>query len=341
MNEGGVGGGRRVLVTGSAGFIGFHLSQALLRDGARVLGIDPLTDYYDVSLKERRLALLEANGRYSHLRQRLEDDSALRASFEAYRPDVVVHLAAQAGVRYALEQPRTYVEANVIGTFNVLECARQFVPRHLLIASTSSVYGSNSEFPYHETQRTDHPMSFYAATKKAGEDMAHSYSYLHGIPTTLFRFFTVYGSWGRPDMAIFKFVRAAMDGSAIKLHDEGRMLRDFTHVTDLVQAITSLMSVIPKSGQKVIERDSISPVAPYRTVNIGGGRPISVLRFVEAVERATGKAVLKEFVPATPGEVPITDADPALLHALTGFTPRVDIDSGVQEFVNWFREDTR
>lgn len=326
----------RVFVTGSAGFIGHHLASHLLHGGHTVLGLDPLTDYYEVSLKEARLARLEQLAGYSHLRVRLEEAEVVRAAFAEFRPDVVVHLAAQAGVRYALEEPRTYVDSNVVGTFNILEGAREYPPRHLLIASTSSVYGSNDEFPYYETQRTDHPMSFYAATKKAGEDMAHSYAYLHKIPTTLFRFFTVYGSWGRPDMAIFRFTQAALDGEPIRLHDGGSMRRDFTHVSDLVNAVAQLALAPPVVGRPITDRDSLSPVAPYRTVNIGGGKPITVLRFIEAIEKATGCSIGREVVPAVPGEVPITDADPALLRALTGFVPEVDIDAGVREFVEWY-----
>lgn len=326
----------RVFVTGSAGFIGHHLAWHLLDEGHTVLGLDALTDYYDIALKEARLGRLEERDGYAHLRTRLEDAEAVRAAFEEFRPDVVVHLAAQAGVRYALQEPRTYVDSNIVGTFNVLEGAREFPPQHLLIASTSSVYGSNDEFPYYETQRTDHPMSFYAATKKAGEDMAHSYAHLHKIPTTLFRFFTVYGSWGRPDMALFKFTEAALAGEAIRLHDAGSMRRDFTHVSDLVTAVAQLTSAPPVVGAPVTDRDSLSPVAPYRTVNIGGGSPISVLRFIEAIEKATGRSIARENVPAVPGEVPATDADPSLLRALTGHAPVVDIDSGVQEFVDWY-----
>lgn len=328
----------RALITGTAGFIGFHLAVRLLDEGYDVLGLDPLTDYYDITLKEARLARLLPHARYDHSRLRLEDDLGIRTVFQNFRPDVVVHLAAQAGVRYALEEPRTYVESNIVGTFNLLEACREAAPSHLLIASTSSVYGSNQEFPYYETQRTDHPMSFYAATKKAGEDMAHSYSYLHGIPTTLFRFFTVYGSWGRPDMAIFKFTQAALSGTPVQLHDAGAMRRDFTHVSDLVKAVAMVMRKPPVVGQPVASRDSLSPVAPCRTVNVGGGHPISVLRFVESIEMATGKQIIRQDVPGIVGEVPFTHADPTLLRALTGHVPTTDIDTGVKEFVDWYVE---
>lgn len=327
----------RVLVTGSAGFIGYHLTTTLIDEGHSVLGIDPLTDYYDVSLKRARLSRLETRNGYSHRAIRLESATEVNQAFAEFQPEAVVHLAAQAGVRYALEEPRTYVDSNIVGTFNVLEGARTSQPLHLLMASTSSVYGSNSEFPYSETQRTDHPMSFYAATKKATEDMAHSYSHLHEIPTTMFRFFTVYGSWGRPDMAIFKFTQAALNGTPIQLHDGGSMRRDFTHVSDLVSAVMQLISAAPEAGQPVGGHDSLSPVAPFRTVNIGGGAPISVIRFIEAIEKATGREIARVNVPAVPGEVPVTDADPALLRTLTGYTPRVLVDDGVQEFVDWYR----
>jgi UDP-glucuronate 4-epimerase len=332
---------QRVLVTGSAGFIGFHLARTLLEHGAQVVGVDALTDYYDVKLKEGRLALLNAFPHYSHFTQRLEDAEGLAEIISASRPTVVVHLAAQAGVRYALEEPRSYVESNIVGSFNVLDAVREFRVNHLLLASTSSVYGANTSYPYVEAQRTDHPLSFYSATKKAVEDMAHSYSHLHQIPTTSFRFFTVYGSWGRPDMALFKFVDAARSGGTIRVHDQGQMKRDFTHVSDLVTAIRALIEAVPQVGKPISDHDSLAPSAPYRVVNIGGGSPISVLRLIEAVESATGRSLAREFVPAVPGEVPVTHADARLLKELTGFVPAVGIDEGVREFVAWYDSWTR
>ncbi|WP_395657310.1 NAD-dependent epimerase/dehydratase family protein [Nocardioides sp.] len=326
------------LVTGSAGFIGFHVAKALLDAGHQVAGVDALTDYYDVTLKNARLARLQTRPNYTHRSIWLEDRLALRDAFDAARPDVIIHLAAQAGVRHSLENPRAYLQSNIVGTFNVLEEARARPPRHLLIASTSSVYGSNNQTPYRERERTDHPLSFYAATKKAVEDCAHSYSHLHSIPITCFRFFTVYGPWGRPDMALYKFVQAAFSGQAVQLHDPTIMRRDFTYIDDLVNAIQLLVAAIPRKGSPVSPDDSLSPSAPYRTVNIGAGQPVSLLDFVSAIERATGKELLRQSVPAVPGELPETYADTTLLQQLTGFSPTIGVDEGVANFVDWYRK---
>jgi UDP-glucuronate 4-epimerase len=250
--------------------------------------------------------------------------------------DVVVHLAAQAGVRYSIEAPRSYVEANLIGTYEVLEAARGAQPGHLLIASTSSVYGANAEMPYAEVHKADHPMSFYAATKKAGEGMAHSYAHLYGIPTTMFRFFTVYGPWGRPDMALFKFVRAILKGEPIDIYNHGEMRRDFTYVDDLVEGIVRLIGVPPAGS--VGAMDSLSPVAPWRVVNIGNGAPVGLMEFVQAVEAALGMTAEKRFLAMQPGDVPATWADATLIEALTGPLPRTEIGEGVRRFVAWYRE---
>ena len=263
----------RALVTGAAGFIGYHVSRRLLAEGHAVDGFDGMTPYYDVKLKQARWAELE---RFPSFRGRvamLEDFSAL-AGFAEPKPDVVVHLAAQAGVRYSLENPRAYVDANLVGTYNVLEVARGV--KHLLLASTSSVYGANAAMPFRETDRTDHPLTLYAATKKAGEDMAHSYAHLWKTPTTAFRFFTVYGPWGRPDMALFKFVAATLRGEPVEVYGNGEMSRDFTFVDDLVEAIVRLIDAPPREGEPVGEMDSLSPAAPYRVVNIGGGQPVGL-----------------------------------------------------------------
>jgi UDP-glucuronate 4-epimerase len=330
-----------VLVTGSAGFIGFHLARRLIDDGHSVAGVDGMTPYYDVSLKRDRVALLVRSNRYQHNELMLEDDAALDRVAEMSRPDVIVHLAAQAGVRYSLDNPRAYVDSNLVGTFNVLEAARRLQPRHFLLASTSSVYGGNAVMPFRETDRTDHPLTFYAATKKAAEDMAHSYSHLWQVPTTAFRFFTVYGPWGRPDMALFKFVKATLAGEAIDVYGHGRMSRDFTYIDDLVEGIARLIATPPVQGEPVGPQDSLSPVAPYRVVNIAGGAPVLMLDFVDAVERSLGVSVKRNLMPMQKGDVPATFAAADLLERLTGYRPATLVEEGVASFVRWYRERYR
>ena len=322
----------RVLVTGAAGFIGFHLSRRLLADGFEVDGFDGMTPYYDVTLKQARWAELERSPRFRGRVAMLEDFAAL-AAFADPKPDIVVHLAAQAGVRYSLENPRAYVDANLVGTFNVLEVSRGV--RHLLLASTSSVYGANAAMPFRETDRTDHPLTLYAATKKASEDMAHSYAHLWKTPTTAFRFFTVYGPWGRPDMALFKFVAATLKGEPIEVYGHGEMKRDFTYVDDLVEAVVRLIDKPPREGEPVGPMDSLSPAAPYRVVNIGGGQPVGLLPFIAAIERALGRPIEKRMLPMQKGDVPATWAAPDLLRALTGYVPTTDVETGVRAFVEW------
>ena len=258
------------------------------------------------------------------------------ASFAAPAPDIVVHLAAQAGVRYSLENPRAYVDANLVGTYNVLEMARGV--RHLLLASTSSVYGANRALPFRENDRTDHPLTLYAATKKAGEDMAHAYAHLWKTPTTAFRFFTVYGPWGRPDMALFKFVAAALQGQPIDVYGRGEMKRDFTYVDDLVEAVVRLIECVPQEGAPAGSTDSLSPAAPYRVVNIGGGQPVGLLPFIEAIERALGMPIARRMLPIQKGDLPATAASPELLRALIDYVPATDIDTGVRAFVQWYRD---
>jgi UDP-glucuronate 4-epimerase len=325
----------RALVTGSAGFIGYHLCARLLADGWQVIGLDGMTDYYDVALKRRRLAVLQDLPGFRAVEGHVETPG-LVAELIAEAPDAVFHLAAQAGVRHSIDAPRAYLEGNLNGTFEVLEAARATPPRHLLMASTSSVYGANTKMPYAETDRTDHQMSFYSASKKAGEAMAHSYSHLFGIPTTVFRFFTVYGPWGRPDMALFKFTKAILGGQPIDIYNRGDMLRDFTYVSDLVEGIVRLTAVLP--DRRMGEFDSLSPVAPWRVVNIGNRAPIRLMAFVEAIEAATGRAAIRNYLPMQPGDVPATWADATLLEALIGPLPQTDIRDGVARFVDWYRD---
>lgn len=330
------GDGVRILVTGSAGFIGFHLSQRLLAAGHEVIGLDALTPYYDVRLKAQRHAMLEANSRFRAVIGRLEDAAAIDAAFSE-APEVVVHLAAQAGVRYSLEAPFSYTDSNVTGTLAILEAARRTPLKHLLIASSSSVYGMARGQPSRETDLTDRPVSLYAATKKATEAMSHSYAHLFEVPTTCLRFFTVYGPWGRPDMALFRFSEAIAAGEPISIYGEGRMRRDFTYVDDVVTAIDRLIGVAPVQGQPVSAVDSLSPVAPWRVVNIAGGRPVELMRFVTAIERAMGREAKKELLPMQPGDVTETAADVGLLRALVDEVPQTEVEDGVRAFGEWFR----
>ncbi len=332
---------RTVLVTGSAGFIGYHLSQLLLEEGFRVVGYDGMTDYYDVRLKQRRHQMLLQHPNFTGTEGMLEDFETLHALALAERPDVIVHLAAQAGVRYSLENPRAYVDANLVGAFNVMECARELGVGHLLMASTSSVYGASTEMPFHERQKADTPLTLYAATKKANEAMAHSYAHLWNLPTTCFRFFTVYGPWGRPDMALFKFTRGILEGTPIDIYNDGEMYRDFTYVTDLVRGIRLLIDVTPvrpDSPEDIAEGDSLSPVAPFRVVNIGNSEKVRLMDFVTAIEAECAREAVKNFLPMQPGDVPATWADAALLTSLTGYAPQTPFREGVARFVAWYRD---
>jgi UDP-glucuronate 4-epimerase len=332
---------RRILITGSAGFIGFHLARQLLDEGFVVHGFDGMTDYYEVSLKERRHAILGENPNFTATIGMMQDADRLRESVKAFRPDVIVHLAAQAGVRYSLQNPRAYVDTNITGTFNLLECAREQNVQHFLMASTSSVYGGNTQMPFRETDKADLPLTIYAATKKASEAMGHTYAHLWNLPVTMFRFFTVYGPWGRPDMAFFKFTRAILEGRPIDIYNNGVMYRDFTYVDDIVRGIRLLIDVPPRrpaEGEAVPEGDSLSPVAPYRVVNIGNADKVKLLDFVEAIETSLGKKALKNFMPMQPGDVVTTWADISLLQKLTGFRPVTDYHQGVAKFVQWYRD---
>jgi UDP-glucuronate 4-epimerase len=325
----------RILITGAAGFIGFHLARRLLDDGHEVLGIDGLTPYYDVALKRRRYAILHGRQNFTGLTLMLEDDAALTAAVRPFKPRIILHLAAQAGVRYSLENPRAYVDSNLIGTFNIMEAARIGEVEHLLFASTSSVYGANEKMPFEETDRADTPMTLYAATKKATELMTHSYSHLWKIPTTALRFFSVYGPWGRPDMALFKFVEAIFAGRPIDVYNNGEMLRDFTYVDDLVKAIDLLLQRPPTEGPGDA---SSSPVAPWRVVNIGGGAPYPLLDFITEIERCLGRPAERNYMPMQPGDVPATFADPSLLVRLTGYRPATPPSVGVAAFCDWYRD---
>jgi UDP-glucuronate 4-epimerase len=332
----------RCLITGTAGFIGFHLAGRLLDEGHEVVGVDGFTPYYDVNLKEQRHRLLAAKPGYVCHRVMLEDAPALAGVWAGPGFDIVVHLAAQAGVRYSLQQPRTYIDANITGTFNVVERVRASPCRHFLLASTSSIYGANEAMPFRETDRTVHPMSLYAATKMATEQIAHSYSHLFAIPTTAFRFFTVYGPWGRPDMALFKFTKGILAGEAIDVYNNGEMERDFTYIDDLVEAVRRLIDMPPEPPGPARENaraaDLLSPVAPFRAINIGGGQPTGLLAYIEAVEQATGLKSKRNYMPLQAGDVVRTNASAEGLQALTGYKPSTPVESGVRAFVEWYRD---
>lgn len=331
----------RFLVTGTAGFIGFHVAKRLLDDGHDVVGIDGFTTYYDASLKEARHAELEKRNRYRGYRVMLEDQAAIERIWADHEVDVLIHLAAQAGVRYSLENPRAYLDSNVVGTFNLLELLRARPVRHALLASTSSAYGANTKMPFAETDRAVTPMTIYAATKLATEMMAHSYAHIYNIPTTLFRFFTVYGPWGRPDMAVFKFTKAISNGETIDVYNNGELTRDFTYIDDLVEAIVRLVDCVPPTPDAAvptpIDGDTLSPVAPYRLVNIGRGSPVWLNEFIAHIERAVGKPAIKNHMPMQPGEMHETYCDTRLLEALTGYRPQTPLGDGIDAFVTWYQ----
>ena len=332
---------QRIFITGTAGFIGFHLAELLLSHGLEVHGYDGMTDYYDVQLKRRRHQHLLQNPGFAATEGMLEDEELLRKTISEFQPDAIVHLAAQAGVRYSLEHPRAYVDTNVVGTFNILEIARALEVKHLLIASTSSVYGANEDMPFSEKDKADTQLTIYSATKKACESMAHSYAHLFGIPTTVFRFFSVYGTWGRPDLALFKFVDAILDDRPIDIYNHGRMSRDFTYVGDLVRAIELLLPVIPPATEgrgEISPNDSLSPVAPFRIVNIGNSAPVQLLDFIDAIEACLGKKAVRNYMEMQPGDVPESWADATLLTELTGYRPETKVADGIAAFVGWFRD---
>ena len=333
---------KTALVTGSAGFIGFHISKKLLDEGWRIVGLDCMSDYYDVSLKKRRESMLLQNVSYRSVHEKVESPNILMELFQEERPDAVIHLAAQAGVRYSIENPRAYLESNINGTFELLEAARAFPPQHMLLASTSSAYGANEDMPYKENVKADHQMSFYAATKKSTENMAHSYAHLFNLPITMFRFFTVYGPWGRPDMAYFKFTQAILNSDAIDVYNHGDMSRDFTYIDDLVQGMRLLVDANPEFSDPNAAHwdvaDSKSKVAPFRVVNIGNSKPTPLLDFITAIEKSLGIKAVKNNMPMQVGDVPATWADTTLLESLTGYKPSTNLSTGVKNFVGWYRE---
>jgi len=334
-----------VLVTGAAGFIGFHLSRRLLERGTAVVGYDNLNPYYDPALKRARLAELQAtaartSSAFELIEADLEDRQAVEAAFAQHRPTQVVNLAAQAGVRYSIENPAAYIQSNLVGFGHILEGCRHHGVRHLVYASSSSVYGGNTSLPFSEHQSVDHPVSLYAASKKANELMAHTYSHLYGLPATGLRFFTVYGPWGRPDMALFLFTRAMLAGEPIEVFNNGQMVRDFTYVDDIIESLVRLLDkpAAPDPGFDTAHPDPASSWAPHRVFNIGNSNPIPLMDYIEAVEAALGVKAEKRLLPMQPGDVPATAADTASLEAWTGFKPNTPVKEGVARFVAWYRQ---
>ena len=329
----------RVLVTGAAGFIGSHLSERLLARGDEVLGYDNLNAYYDPALKEARLARLMPKDGFSFVRASLEDRAALEAAFDDFRPQRVVNLAAQAGVRYSLENPHAYIDSNIVGFLNILEACRHRGIEHLVYASSSSVYGANRKLPFAVEDSVDHPVSLYAASKKANELMAHTYSHLFGLPTTGLRFFTVYGPWGRPDMALFLFTKKILAGEPIDVFNHGHHTRDFTYVDDIVEGVIRTLDRVPgpDPAYDPLAPTPASSLAPYRVYNIGNHQPVQLLRYIEVLEDCLGRKAEKRLLPMQPGDVPDTEADVEALRRDTGYSPATPIETGVRRFVEWYR----
>ena len=336
---------KNILVTGAAGFIGFHLSRRLLNDGCHVFGVDNLNDYYDVNLKKDRLKMLKGNERFTFYQTDLSDLKALTDIFTAVAPkargkiDVVVNLAAQAGVRYSIVNPHAYVQSNLVGFVNILECCRHHGVKHLVFASSSSVYGANTNMPFSVHSNVDHPVSLYAATKKSNELMAHTYSHLYGLPCTGLRFFTVYGPWGRPDMALFLFTKAILNNQPIQVFNHGKMRRDFTYIDDIIEGVTRVIFAVPEpdpnwSGNAP---DPGTSYAPYRVFNIGNNNPVELTTFIEAVETALGKKAEKQLLDMQPGDVAETYANIDDLYAAVGFKPETTIEQGIGAFIDWYR----
>ncbi len=334
----------KVLVTGAAGFIGYHISKKLLKNGIEVIGFDNLNSYYDKNLKENRIKDIKKSNKKNNTRFTLEIKElasirSLKEVFEKHRPNIVINLAAQAGVRYSIENPESYIQGNLVGFGNILECCRKYEIDHLIYASSSSVYGGNINLPFHENQSVDHPVSLYAATKKSNELMAHSYSHLYNIPTTGLRFFTVYGPWGRPDMALFLFTEAIFSNNPIKVFNNGNMIRDFTYIDDIVQSIYLLINKIPEQNSS-FDRENPNPSlswAPYRILNIGNSNPIPLMEYVHAIEEAIGIKAKINYMEMQPGDVEKTAANTLMLENLINFKPSTTVKKGISEFIKWYK----
>lgn len=328
----------KIFITGTAGFIGFSLAKFLLENNHNVHGYDGITNYYDIKLKQNRNKILKKYKKFSSIKGMLENKDLLKKTLNKFKPEIIIHLAAQAGVRYSIEQPRTYLSSNIIGTFNIIELAHKIKVKHLLIASSSSVYGANKKIPYRENDNVQSQLSIYASTKLATESLAHSYSNIWKLPTTVLRFFTVYGPWGRPDMALFKFTKSIINGKKIDIYNNGNMYRDFTYIDDIVKSISLLMKAIPKNEKnfKTNKIDSLSPVAPFRVVNIGNSKKIKLLDFIKAIENSLGLKAIRNYMPMQKGDVAMTLANIDLLKKLTSIKPKTNYKEGVRKFIEWY-----
>ncbi len=326
-----------IFITGSSGFIGFHLSQKLLDTGYKVHGFDSMNNYYDVKLKKARYQILKKYKNFSFTKGQLENQKNIRNSILKYKPKIIIHLAAQAGVRYSIDKPRVYLDSNIIGTYNIIELAKKVNVRHLLIASSSSVYGANKKLPFKEIDKTETQLSVYAATKKSTESLAHSYSNIWNIPITMLRFFTVYGPWGRPDMALFKFTKGILNKKKIDIYNKGKMYRDFTYIDDIVVGIKALINKAPNLKQSGrFKNDSLSPVAPFRTINIGNTNKIYLLDFINTLEKELGIKAKRNYMPMQKGDVKTTLSDTTLLKKITGYNPKTNYKTGIKKFLNWY-----
>jgi UDP-glucuronate 4-epimerase len=329
----------KILITGSSGFIGFHLSKKLLDKGHRVYGYDSMNNYYDVKLKKARYNLLKKYKNFSFTKNKLENKDSLEKVFKKFKPNVVVHLAAQAGVRYSIQKPRVYLDSNITGTYNIIEVSKKLNVKHLIMASSSSVYGANKKIPFKEIDKTETQLSIYAATKKSNESMAHSYSNIWGVPITMLRFFTVYGPWGRPDMALFKFTKGILSNRKIDIYNNGKMYRDFTYIDDIVSGIHLLINKIPNIKQAgKYKNDSLSPVAPFRILNIGNTKKVYLLDFIKQLEKELGKKAIRNYMPLQQGDVKQTLSNTNLLKKITGYNPKTNYKLGIKKFISWYRD---
>ena len=327
----------KIYITGAAGFIGFHTAKKFLDKGIKVHGLDSINDYYDVSLKMSRLEILKQYKNFSFTKGLLENQKILNKSISNFKPTIIIHLAAQAGVRYSIDNPDAYLNSNIIGTFNVIKIANKVGVKHLIIGSSSSVYGANKKIPFQERDKTDHQVSFYAATKKSSEILAHSYSSLWKLPITMLRFFTVYGPFGRPDMAYYKFTKKILEGKKIDIYNKGKMYRDYTYVDDIVEGIYKLINKIPiLNSKKKYKNDSLSPVAPFRILNIGNTKKISLLDFINTLEKELNKKIKRNYMPMQKGDVHSTLSDSSLLKRITKYNPRTSYKIGVKKFIKWY-----
>jgi UDP-glucuronate 4-epimerase len=327
----------KILITGSSGFIGFHLSKLLLEKGNNVHGIDSMNNYYDVSLKKARLKILLKHKKFSFSKIDLENNKKIENIFIKFKPQIVIHLAAQAGVRYSIDKPRVYLKSNIDGTFNVIESSHKIGVKHLIMASSSSVYGANKKIPFKEIDKTETQLSIYASTKKTNESMAHSYSNIWNIPITMLRFFTVYGPWGRPDMALFKFTKGIIENKKIDIYNNGKMYRDFTYIDDIVNGINLLIKKPPAIKQKnKYKNDSISSVAPFRVLNIGNTKKVYLLDFIKEIEKELGKKAIRNYMPLQKGDVKQTLSDTSLLKSITKYNPKTNYKTGIKKFLKWY-----